>query len=74
MNVERGEGIVSVTLSRRNLTQILEALDRGFTTGIRRRCEDGTALYVRAEEDAVHYGERQPGPGLDRILPPKGDA
>lgn len=65
---------VRVQLSRRNLTQLIEMLDRkvGNST-LKRLTETGVPLYVTAEEDDEHYGDRKPGPGLDEIrhlLPP----
>lgn len=52
---------VYVTFSRRNIRHMLEALDRGFGSGLVRRCEDGTILHAMVEEDAEHYVEREPG-------------
>lgn len=55
MRVEYGQ----IILSRRNLRVLLAKLD-GFPTGS--ACaiyKDG--FYVRAEEDAAHYGDRLPG-------------
>jgi len=74
MNVSKrngGNSELFVTLSRRNVTQLLEALDRGYAEGtIHRRCEDGTILHVRVEEDADHYKNREPGPGLAPVVHP----
>ena len=57
-------GHVRVTLSRRNLLTLLAKLD-GYPTNsactIFRECEGGETLHVTAEEDAVHYAEREPG-------------
>ena len=59
MRIERVEGkIVSVVLSRRNLRALLIKLDTP---------ESACAIYkdyvyLRAEEDADHYIDREPGP------------
>jgi hypothetical protein len=69
VNITTADGHVYVSLSRRNATQLIEALDKGYAHGIVRRCEDGTSLHVVLEEDADHYRDgRVAGPGLDRIL------
>jgi hypothetical protein len=73
MNVIHSTGHVWVTLSRRNLQQLLDALDKGYapTIGIVRQCEDGTVLHVAGETDETHYAAREAGPGLDRLLQDK---
>jgi hypothetical protein len=61
------ESTVHVTLSRRNLLSLLAKLD-GHPAGssctlIRYSTPDKwSALIVQAEEDAVHYADRTPGP------------
>ena len=68
MDMKRIGSVVYVTLSRRNVEQLLTALDRGYTQGICRTCGE-ERLYVRVEEDADHYGiVREAGPGLDDVL------
>jgi len=71
----RGLGAtVSVTLSERNLSQLLAALEAfeqgvpGFSPTLSRRCEDGTFLTVVAEPNDEHYERREPGPGFDGIV------
>lgn len=71
MNVDLSDGPVYVTLSRRNLLELLAELDdvrdhgaRYVPTLIRRvplGAEDGIYLVVEAQEDDVHYGDRVPG-------------
>jgi hypothetical protein len=61
MDVLVGERTVLVRLSRRNLEQLLAALDRGSEKGLVRRCE-GTVLMVEAEENERHYQELPPLP------------
>jgi hypothetical protein len=56
MDVLMGETTVLVTLSRRNLEQLLGALDRGADKGLVRECQ-GTILMVEAEENERHYQE-----------------
>lgn len=58
---------VYIVLSRRNITQLLSALDKGYAEGIVRRCEDGTSLHVRVEENEDHYTGREAGPGLGEV-------
>lgn len=64
---------VTVSLSRRNLLDLLAILDvrasqkegeRRITSGsIHRYQEDGAFLRVTPEEDDLHYADRAPGPG-----------
>ena len=80
MNVSLNDGPVVVTLSRRNVEQLLAALDgfredpeSGLEPYLVRWCStgndrDGILLQVIAQEDAVHYGDREPGPGLEHLL------
>jgi hypothetical protein len=60
---------IHVKLSRRNLRE-LEAIldDRNTRNGcLARSDENGVSLIVQAENDAEHYVERGPGPGLGNI-------
>ena len=73
MNVKLDDGPVAVTLSRRNLLELLAELDElraggalmppGTRAILSRQCVEssGVFLTVEAEEDDVHYGERRPG-------------
>ncbi len=62
MNLKVEGAEVTVTLSRRNLLALLAKLDEpGSLRTIIRDCGD-LVLVVRAEDDAVHYAEREPGP------------
>ena len=75
MNVKLDDGPVEVTLSRRNLLELLAELDAvaGLVLGtppggraiLSRRVPldevEGIFLTVEAQEDDVHYGDRQPG-------------
>lgn len=63
---------VTVTLSRRNLLDLLAILDtrkmrkegeRASSGSIHRYQEDGAFLCVTPEEDDLHYADRAPGPG-----------
>lgn len=66
MNINLGQQTAHVTLSERNLRDLLREYERSpFTAGLRRLCEDGTTLYVAVEADSRHYGTRTPGPGID---------
>ncbi len=54
---------VKITLSRRNLLTLLAKLD-GYphkSMGVIWRATDSGNLFVHAEEDAVHYADRQYG-------------
>jgi hypothetical protein len=60
---------VYVRLSRRNLRQLDAVLDN---QDIRNRClvrraENGVSLVVQVEDDAEHYEQRDPGPGLGAL-------
>jgi len=65
MNLKYEDGAARVTLSRRNLEHLLWALDHvdGDEVFLHRMTDHGM-LYVFAEEDARHYGDRQSGPGF----------
>ena len=60
---------VRVTLSRRNLEQLLAVLDSPMAEPfLVRQCEDGTVLYVEPQENDVHYERREPGQGFEGII------
>jgi hypothetical protein len=65
MNATTNGTQVFVTLSRRNLLHLLAVLDDPgvLNKSLVRRTEDGVHLTVVAEQDHIHYDERQPGPG-----------
>lgn len=66
MNATIANNVVRVSLSRRNLTTLLNLLDRNVgMPGLRRACESNVSLIVSAEEDAEHYGLREPGVMVD---------
>ena len=61
MNIESLDGGVSVTLSRRNLVALITRLVRADPKDpplIYRMTENGV-LWVRAEEDDIHYQDRR---------------
>jgi hypothetical protein len=65
MNINNGQGVANVTISERNLRDLLRAYEAGQVASIRRVCEDGTALYLTVEPDDIHYRNgRVPGPGI----------
>lgn len=68
MDIKQTENQIFVVLSERNVRQLLQAFERGYATGLQRRCENGLSLHVRVESDADHYTSREAGPGLSRIL------
>lgn len=54
---------VTVELSRRNVENLIAALDRGEYALLTRHDHSANVLLrVRVVEDAQHYGEREPGP------------
>lgn len=55
---------VTVTLSRRNLTQLLQMLDKKVGMPSLTRIANKAHVTVLAEEDAEHYKGRTPGPGF----------
>jgi hypothetical protein len=66
VNINLGQGTANVTLSERNLRDLLRAYERNpRTASLCRLCEDGTHLYVTVEGDDQHYVNRHPGPGID---------
>lgn len=70
MNVSVNGNVVHVTLSERNLTQLLAQRQLPFENSLgadpalHRLCEDGTFLIVSAQTDSEHYERREPGPGF----------
>jgi hypothetical protein len=74
MNVEM-DGAVRVTLSERNLRDLMQQASDGtnpFVDNVNvkaqliRRCatpNGDVVLLVQVEDDAMHYGDRTPGPG-----------
>jgi len=60
---------VYVRLSRRNLRQLDALLDGqdARCSCLTRRDENGVSLVVQVEDDADHYEERGPGPGLGAV-------
>jgi len=68
VNINLGQGTANVTLSERNLRDLLRAYEvQPNNTVLRRRCEDGTLLYITVESDEKHYVGREPGPGFGRV-------
>lgn len=66
VNATIANNVVRVTLSRRNLTTLLNLLDRNVgMSSLRRACESNISLIVVVEEDAEHYGLREPGVAVD---------
>ena len=57
MNLETPDFTTVVTLSKRNLLELLDHLDGESIV----RLTPGGLLVVRSESDAVHYRERVPG-------------
>lgn len=53
---------IVVTLSRRNLVDLLAQLEKNGHGSIARNC-NGTYCTVTAEQNELHYGKRKPGPG-----------
>jgi hypothetical protein len=69
MDVKFDNAATRVTLSRRNLEQLLKALTQlGPEVAYLYRMTDNGMLYVFAEENDVHYGVREAGPGFDGFL------
>jgi hypothetical protein len=67
MNITIHDSIVNVTLSRRNLLDLLVALtldEPGKTPRLVRTTPTGLTLYVTAEADQEHYNGRTAGPGI----------
>ncbi len=60
LNISQGIGLtdVVVTLSERNVRELVDALDHGApVVGIWKRTDFDVRLSVRVEDDATHYGE-----------------
>lgn len=62
---------IRIALSRRNLLTLLAQLDANRDPKLLQRYDDsGLVITAVAEEDAEHYGEREPGyPSPDRYGP-----
>ena len=71
MKIVRQDDRVVITLSRRNLKDLLAQLlqEPLLDSGLVRRCEDGVLLQVRAERDRDHYHDRPAGPGFATATP-----
>ena len=59
--VSTTSGLTAVSLSRQNLEGLLQQLDEGASQAQIMRAIDDGRLVVIAQEDDVHYGDRQPG-------------
>jgi hypothetical protein len=60
LSIQQGIGVtdVTVTLSERNVRELVESLDYGDpVVGIWKRTDFDVRLSVRVEDDATHYGE-----------------
>ena len=60
---------VYLRLSRRNLRQLDAILDDPSVRNrcLTRRAENGVSLVVQVEDDADHYGGRDPGQRIDKV-------
>jgi lipopolysaccharide export system protein LptA len=76
VNIEDIGAGITVTLSKRNLEQLLAALEQGVPATLNRMTANGP-LVVRGESDEFHYnadkrvaevGDNIPGSGLERWL------
>ncbi len=66
MKISRVGSVAEVSLSRKNLTDLLAMLDdpkHSSKALVRYDKESATMLYVKAEEDETHYVERPAGRG-----------
>ena len=66
MDVRLDDGPVFVTLSRRNILELLAELESDYPTAVLSRwCTqpsgDSVFLVVEAQENDAHYGDRKPG-------------
>lgn len=70
MDIRSVDGGIVVALSRRNLEHLLGGLDLhdGQPSVLNRMTSKGV-LRVVAEENEAHYGDREPGPGMEPFLP-----
>jgi len=69
MNVEvLDNGALNVTLSERNLLDLLAQLTRG-ESGLLMRVTSAGPLVISAQRDAAHYGDRRPGIGSGLLAP-----
>ena len=65
MEIEHRPSGTWVILSKRNLLSLLAKLNgqpAGSACTIAKAAVGGSYFYVKAEEDAVHYSGRKPGP------------
>ena len=67
MNARTEPNFVHVTLSERNLNDLVAAFQRQPNAAtLRRMCENGMMLLVTIEADDKHYKDgRKPGPGIN---------
>jgi hypothetical protein len=66
MEMDKTALATEVRLSKRNLLALLDKVDDpGSLTTLVRRTKAGL-LIVKAEPDAEHYGDREPGPMSER--------
>ena len=52
---------ITVTLSRRNLENLLHMMDEGRVTGALSARDQDIEILVQGQENDVHYDERVPG-------------
>lgn len=64
MNAKLTDANVTVTLSLRNVHDMLRAFERGNDSTLIRTTEAGITLRVSIESNEKHYAERRPGPGI----------
>lgn len=62
MDLAHHEGLTVVSLSRRNVERLLRKLNEGEPAPSLTRVVEGEGrLIVSLQEDAGHYGDREPG-------------
>ena len=61
---------VLVTLSERNLRDLLRQFDKFRAADLRRLTDEGF-LVIQVEENDRHYGDREPGPGCFAATEPQ---
>lgn len=66
-----GATMISVTLSERNLRDLLAQWEERGHAVLTRRTEDDYLLTIRIETDDIHYAGREAGPGSGLV--PRGD-
>ena len=65
MNLKiHSQGVVEVTLSERNIRELLQAFESKSDEPALFRKIDNRVLYIRVESDNEHYLGRKPGPGI----------